>query len=98
MLGCFVAAMVHSVLLINLRHGVSQRLAYYPAPQKYNGPHDDIILFAHSAKYNGVRMHVLNTEFFGYLPLPMEAHNTVSEEAEQFVHIKTESIGRFTIL
>ena len=85
--------MVHSVLLINLRDGISGRLAYAPPPQNYHGPYDDIIVFAHSAKFNGVKMHILNTEFFGYVPLPMEAHNTVNEEAEQFIHIKTESIG-----
>ena len=46
--GCFQVPMVHTVLLINLRHKISQKLAY-TSPEGYSKPEDDIILFAQSA-------------------------------------------------
>lgn len=56
--GCFQVPMVHTVLLINLRHKRSQQLAY-SAPEAYNKPEDDIILFAQSALSAG-KCHHLN--------------------------------------
>lgn len=93
-LGCFAVAMVHSALLINLNHIDSQKIAYYPPPPRYVGPFDDIIVFAHSVNFANVKMYIFNEVFFGFVPLPMENHNTVAEEAEQFVHVKTDSIGK----
>ena len=91
--GCTPVAMVHSAVLINLRHQRTQQLAYHPPPKNYRGPFDDIIIFAHSAKYYGIVLYLLNDDFFGYLPYPMEAVHTVAEEGQQFTHIKLESIG-----
>ena len=45
--------MVHTVLLVNLRHKICQELAY-AAPEGYNKPEDDIIMFAFSALKAGM--------------------------------------------
>ena len=42
--------MVYSTLLIDLRNPGSKFLNYYPPPEGFNGPVDDIIQFAYSAK------------------------------------------------
>lgn len=46
--------MVHSVVLVDMRKKKSQHLTFDPKKIKdYNGPSDDIIVFAHSAKISG---------------------------------------------
>ena len=52
-IGCFEVPMVHTVLLVDLRYKISQELAY-TAPEGYNKPEDDIILFAFSALKAGI--------------------------------------------
>ena len=84
---CQPVAMVHSAVLINLQHQGSELLRYHPPPPGYDGPHDDIIIFAHSAKYHRVPMHILNRDFYGYMQVPMEAQNSLSQEQEQLAHI-----------
>ncbi len=59
-----------------------------------DGPLDDIIIFASSARYHKVSLHILNDDFYGYTLVPMEAHNTIEQEMEQFTHIKLENIGK----
>lgn len=52
--GCFPVPMVHSAVLINLRRKNSDYLTYDSEKLNgYNGPRDDIITFALSAKYSG---------------------------------------------
>ena len=80
-------------MLIDLRNKDSLPLAFSPPPPRYTGPHDDIIIFAHSAKYHGVNMYVLNSDFYGYMQIPMESHNTLEDEREQFLHLCLEAIG-----
>ena len=38
-------------------------------------------------------MHILNMDFYGFLPVPLQEHNTLEQEAEQFAHIKIENIS-----
>ena len=52
--GTFAVPMVHSTLLIDLRLEASTVLNYTPPPADYDGFVDDIIIFAHSARTNGV--------------------------------------------
>jgi collagen beta-1,O-galactosyltransferase len=53
-IGCFQVPMVHSAVLINLRHKASQHLTYIDEQiPEYDGPEDDIITFALGAKYYG---------------------------------------------
>ena len=52
--GTFAVPMVHSTHLIDLRLKMTSVLKYSPSPEDYDGPIDDIIVFAHSARTNGV--------------------------------------------
>ena len=38
-------------------------------------------------------MHILNTEYFGTIMIPMDSHNTLEEESEHFTYIKLEAKG-----
>ena len=60
----------------------------------YKGAVDDVIIFAHSAMQHEIPLHLLNTDFYGYVPSPMEAHNSLEHEVEQFVHMKIENISK----
>lgn len=53
--GCFAIPMVHSAVLINLRHKDSQVLTFLSDNiPDYKGPQDDIITFALAAKHYGM--------------------------------------------
>ena len=60
----------------------------------YKGPLDDVIIFAAVAQHHGIPLHVLNTDFYGFMPVPMESHNSLAQEKEQFTHIVLESISK----
>ncbi|XP_064616989.1 procollagen galactosyltransferase 1-like [Liolophura sinensis] len=90
--GLFEVPMVHSALLINLRHQGSEKLAYDPAPPGYEGPYDDIIRFAFSAKAAGIKMHLLNTDYFGHVMIPLQPGTTLQDEIEGFTHVKAEAM------
>ena len=70
-----------------------QAYAVFP---DYAGPLDDVITFAAVAKYHSIPLHILNTEFFGWLPVPMEENHALSQEADQFAHIVIENISEYT--
>ncbi|XP_077382436.1 procollagen galactosyltransferase 1 [Festucalex cinctus] len=84
--GCFAVPMVHSTFLIDLRKEASRQLAFHPPHPEYNWAFDDIIVFAYSARMADVQMFVCNRETYGYIPVPLRAHNTLQDEAESFMH------------
>ncbi|XP_057716901.1 procollagen galactosyltransferase 1 [Corythoichthys intestinalis] len=84
--GCFAVPMVHSTFLIDLRKEASKQLAFHPPHPEYNWAFDDIIVFAYSARMADVQMFVCNRETYGYVPVPLRAHNTLQDEAESFMH------------
>jgi collagen beta-1,O-galactosyltransferase len=65
--------MVHSSVLVNLRHQGSTGLTYLPEKLvDYDGPFDDIITFAISAFWNDVTLTACNDEVYGYVMLPQD--------------------------
>ncbi|XP_061556191.1 procollagen galactosyltransferase 1 [Phycodurus eques] len=89
--GCFAVPMVHSTFLIDLRKEASRQLAFHPPHPEYNWAYDDIIVFAYSARMADVQMFVSNRETYGYIPVPLRAHNTLQDEVESFMHILLEA-------
>lgn len=84
---------IHSTFLVEIRSPTTKGLAYDPPPMDYEGPIDDIIIFAHSAKEERVPMFISNEHDYGLMLLPMEGQHTLDQEREQFVHMKMECIG-----
>ena len=52
-MGCFQVPVIHSTLLVDLRSEASRNLVYWPAPEGFTGPVDDVVHFAYSAKKEG---------------------------------------------
>ena len=48
--GCFRVPVVHSTMLIDLQTVASTQLSFWPSPAGYDGPLDDVIMFAYSAR------------------------------------------------
>ena len=91
--GTFAVPMVHSTHLIDLRLKMTSALKYSPSPKDYNGPIDDIIIFAHSARTNGVPMFVTNKGVFGYLVSSPEDLHTFEEARQEFINFKLKTLG-----
>lgn len=41
-------------------------------------------------------MYVCNKEVYGFLPVPLRAHSTLQDEAESFMHVQLEVMGKST--
>ncbi|KAJ8357356.1 hypothetical protein SKAU_G00201500 [Synaphobranchus kaupii] len=90
--GCFPVPMVHSTFLLDLRRHATHALAFHPPHPDYSWTFDDIMIFAFSARQADVQMYVCNREHYGYLPVPLKAHQSMEEEVESCAHTITEAM------
>ncbi|XP_053646558.1 glycosyltransferase 25 family member isoform X2 [Cherax quadricarinatus] len=89
--GCFALPMVHSCVFVDLRRVASDRLTFAPLNvSNYNGPNDDIITFAVSAKNAGIDMYVCNSEVYGFIPPPLDDDQHIDVDLKQLLSIKLE--------
>ncbi|KAG9343139.1 hypothetical protein JZ751_014111 [Albula glossodonta] len=96
--GCFPVPMVHSTFLLDLRRQASHTLAFHPPHPDYSWAFDDIMVFAFSARQADVQMYVCNREHYGYLPVPLKAHQTMEDEVESCAHTISEAMRRTSCL
>lgn len=90
-IGCFTVPMVHSAVFIDLRRLESNHLSYDKENLKnYNGPIDDIIIFATSAKQANISMEVCNDEKYGFLMVPLDNEDDMSHDLLQLTNLKLE--------
>jgi len=89
--GCFAVPMVHTSVLIDLRHEESDLLTYIPEniPQ-YPGPHDDIIVFALSATLRDIPLYVCNDADYGILMVPLDDDQTIELDRAVLLNTKLE--------
>ncbi|XP_028394615.1 procollagen galactosyltransferase 1-like [Dendronephthya gigantea] len=90
--GCHEVVMLHSVTLIDLRRIATTKLYYNPEGEDYDGPIDDVMVFAHSVSEANLKFYVLNKEDYGYLIEPMPGGTTLRDSQMKFQHIKLELI------
>ncbi|XP_061163842.1 procollagen galactosyltransferase 1-like isoform X2 [Saccostrea echinata] len=90
-LGVFQVPMVHSAVLIDMHLLVSDKFTYNKPPG-YEGPHNDIIIFGLNVRDAGMVMHIMNSEYFGIVMVPLEKHNTLEQESEHFDYIRLMAI------
>ncbi|XP_037784027.1 glycosyltransferase 25 family member-like [Penaeus monodon] len=89
--GCFAVPMVHSFVLVDLTRRASDNLTFVPKNvQGYNGPNDDIITFAISAKNAGIDMYVCNSIIYGFIPPPLDNNQGMDIDLRQLLSIKLE--------
>ena len=88
--GVFQVPLVHSAVLVDLRAKNADNLTF-DCTTIPSAPRDDIIVFALSARASNVPMYVVNTGFFGYLPIPRDgaAGDTLQEEVHHFREVVT---------
>lgn len=66
--------MVHSILLIDLRKKESKSVNFLPKRlDLYSDQIDDIIYFAQNNQRNRVKMHIVNTDYFGWMTAPLDS-------------------------
>jgi collagen beta-1,O-galactosyltransferase len=81
--GCFPVPMIYGTVLIDLRLEASIHLSYEKLPLGYQGPDDDMLVFAASAKAAGLQMYVLNSEVYGHL-LPSASQFSSMDELRTY--------------
>ncbi|XP_029173032.1 glycosyltransferase 25 family member isoform X2 [Nylanderia fulva] len=93
-IGCHHVPMVHSAVLIDLRRYDSDRLTYKAEKLiAYNGPEDDIITFAVGANKSDVPLFVCNDEIYGFIMVPLENDETITEDMERLTNTKVEILA-----
>ncbi|KAL1516582.1 hypothetical protein ABEB36_000479 [Hypothenemus hampei] len=98
-ISCYSVPMVHSCVLIDLRKDESDYLTYKSSEiENYNGPEDDIIVFALSAMKNGVAMYICNEHLFGYITVPLEENDDIDMDIEHLLNIKIEALNQDSAL
>lgn len=87
--GCHVVPMVHSAQLVNLNRKESKKLTFLPHNiPDYQGPADDIIVFAMSAQLNKVDMYVCNVDLYGYIMLPLDDDSALENDLDNLSNLK----------
>ncbi|XP_011267407.1 glycosyltransferase 25 family member [Camponotus floridanus] len=92
--GCHNVPMVHSAVLIDLRRYDSDRLTYKAEKLiAYNGPEDDIITFAVGANKSNIPLFVCNDEVYGFVMVPLENEETITEDMQRLTNTKVEILA-----
>ncbi|XP_055534935.1 glycosyltransferase 25 family member [Wyeomyia smithii] len=96
--GEFPVPMVHSAVMVNVNVLQSINLTFETKrlpPGLYEGPQDDIIIFAMSAKYAAIPMHISNAIVYGYILVPLEQGETIEKDLDQLTNIKLFIINEY---
>lgn len=105
MIGEHIVPMVHSAVLVNMQHPASDYLTFDRTKLQnlhegdmdhiYNGPTDDIIIFAISVKFSGASMYVSNSINYGYVLVPLEQGEPLAMDYTQLTNTKIFIIHNF---
>lgn len=100
MVGEFAVPMVHSAVLIDLKRISSDMLTFnktklnsYHDRKSYNGPIDDIIIFAISANFSNTEMIISNSHAYGYILVPLDHDEPLSKDAQQLMNTKVSIVN-----
>lgn len=100
--GEFSVPMVHSAVLVDLNFLSSDLLTFnktklnsYHDRESYDGPIDDIIIFAISAKFSQTDMVISNSQSYGYILVPLDHDEPLSKDDQQLVNTKVAIINRY---
>jgi len=95
MVGCFEVPMVHTCLLVNLKHTESDLLTFLPENiPSYPGPRDDIIVFALSASLRDIPLHICNDHRYGAVMLPLEDDQELEMDRQVLLYTLMEMTAR----
>lgn len=93
-LGCHNVPMVHTSVLLNLNKVESLKLTFLPEDiPNYDGPKDDIIVFALSAQFNNVPMYICNNHNYGYTMVPLGDEDALERDFEMLSDLQLQIIA-----
>lgn len=94
--------MVHSAVLVDLRLISSDLLTFnatklnnFHVDKSFDGPIDDIIIFAISAKYSMSEMFISNSRFYGYILVPLDQEDPIQKDYSQLTNTKVSIINHY---
>lgn len=95
MVGEFSVPMVHSAFLVDLNRVSSDLLTFnktklnnYHERKSFDGPIDDIIIFAISANFSKTEMTISNSHAYGYVLVPLDQDEPLSKDIQQLINTK----------
>lgn len=96
--GQFPVPMIHSAVLINLNDKRSDTLTFnktilgelfqIPSSELEIIPTDDIIIFALSANYSRIPLHISNDYIYGYVTVPIDPDDDQRKDFSQVINLK----------
>ncbi|KRF98362.1 uncharacterized protein Dwil_GK27803 [Drosophila willistoni] len=103
-LGVFQVPMIHTAVMVDMNYKRTRNLTFdrvrLQEMQKnrgqspiYEGPADDIIVFAISANSSGIPLHVSNELAFGYVLQPLEPSDTLEQDLLQIINIRANMVN-----
>ncbi|XP_062136533.1 glycosyltransferase 25 family member [Drosophila sulfurigaster albostrigata] len=101
--GVYEVPVVHTAVLIDMNYAGARYLTFdreklqqmqQESEQQpvYNGPVDDIIVFAISANSSGVPLRVSNEIAFGYLMQPLETTDSLEHDLQQVINLRANMV------
>lgn len=98
--GEFAVPMVHSAVLIDLKRISSDSLTFnktklnsYHDRKSYNGPIDDIIIFAISANFSQIEMTISNSLVYGFILVPLDHDEPLSKDIQQVINARVSIVN-----
>lgn len=96
MMGEYPVPMIHSAVLVDLNKEASDLLTFdkeklnkfHHGVKNYDGPIDDVIIFAISANFSDTELYVSNTKNYGYLTVPLDPHEDLERDFSQLINVK----------
>lgn len=100
--GVFPVPMVHTAVLVDMNYAGTRYLTFDRRKliemqserhlPLYNGPLDDIIVFAMSANSSGISLRVSNELPFGYLMQPLEPSDVLDHDLQQLINVRANMV------
>ncbi|CRK88475.1 CLUMA_CG002249, isoform A [Clunio marinus] len=101
MVGEFPVPMIHSSVLIDLNRFSSDLLTFnktklnsYHNQKFYDGPIDDIIIFAISANFSNTEMTISNSHAYGFILVPLDQDEPMTKDEQQLKNTKVSIINQ----
>ncbi|KAG5670382.1 hypothetical protein PVAND_000652 [Polypedilum vanderplanki] len=102
LLGEHKVPMVHSAVLVDLKRISSDFLTFnattlnhFYTNKHFDGPIDDIIIFAIAANFSNTEMFISNSRFYGFILVPLDQEDKIEKDFQQLVNAKVSIINHY---
>jgi collagen beta-1,O-galactosyltransferase len=102
LLGEHHVPMVHSAVLVDLKRISSDMLTFNATKlnslhddKTFDGPIDDIIIFAIAANFSNTEMFISNSRFYGFVLVPLDQEDSIQKDHLQLINAKNSIINHY---